>query len=43
MIALSVVLGLHLYRPSPFFLFDEVDASLDSTNVETLTRFVARI
>ena len=38
--ALSFVFAIQKYMPAPFYAFDEVDASLDSINVEKLAGIV---
>ena len=38
--ALSLLFAIHSYRPSPFFILDEVDAALDHGNVQRVTRFL---
>ncbi len=38
--ALSFVFAIQKYMPAPFYAFDEVDASLDSINVEKLANIV---
>ena len=38
--ALSFVFAIQNYMPAPFYAFDEVDASLDSINVEKLANIV---
>ena len=38
--ALSFVFAIQRYLPAPFYAFDEVDASLDSINVEKLANIV---
>ena len=34
--AVSFIFALHTFRPVPFYLFDEIDASLDPINAERL-------
>jgi len=41
--ALSVILALQQVNPSPFYIFDEVDAALDDTNVLRFVRLVQRL
>ena len=31
--ALALIFSLHSFRPSPFFVMDEIDAALDNPNV----------
>ncbi|TVQ46877.1 MAG: chromosome segregation protein SMC [Gloeocapsa sp. DLM2.Bin57] len=38
--ALSFIFALQLYRPSPFYVFDEVDMFLDGANVEKLAKMI---
>lgn len=38
--ALAFVFAIQRYMPSPFYAFDEVDASLDSMNVERIAQMV---
>ena len=38
--ALSFVFAIQKYMPAPFYAFDEVDASLDSINVEKIAHIV---
>jgi chromosome segregation protein len=40
MAATALLFALHLLRPSPFYLLDELDAALDDTNVERLNRLL---
>jgi len=41
--ALAVILSLQHVNPSPFYLFDEVDAPLDDANVVRFTRLLQRL
>ncbi|EFA79147.1 structural maintenance of chromosome protein [Heterostelium album PN500] len=38
--ALALLFALHQYRPTPFFVLDEVDAAFDNINVLKLVRYV---
>eukprot|EP00474_Spongospora_subterranea_P000493 CRZ00951.1 hypothetical protein [Spongospora subterranea] len=38
--ALALLFAIHNYRPSPFFVLDEVDAALDKANVTKVARYV---
>ena len=38
--ALSLLVGIYQYQPSPFCILDEVDAPLDESNVERFTELV---
>jgi chromosome segregation protein len=38
--ALSLLVGIFQYQPSPFCILDEVDAPLDETNVGRFTQLV---
>ena len=40
MAALALLFAIHSYKSSPFFVLDEIDASLDKTNVEKMARFI---
>ncbi len=40
--ALAFVFAIQRYMPSPFYAFDEVDASLDSMNVERIAQMVQK-
>ena len=39
--ALALLFAVHSFRPSPFFVLDEVDAALDKVNVGRVASFVA--
>jgi chromosome segregation protein len=41
--ALAMVLALQQVNPSPFYVFDEVDAALDDSNVLRFTRMLRRL
>ncbi|XP_022898289.1 structural maintenance of chromosomes protein 1 [Olea europaea var. sylvestris] len=38
--ALALLFSIHSFRPSPFFILDEVDAALDNLNVAKVAGFV---
>ena len=38
--ALALIFAVHAYRPSPFFVLDEVDAALDNTNIGKLADYI---
>lgn len=38
--ALALLFAIHDFRPSPFFVLDEVDAALDKLNVGRVSRYV---
>ncbi|KAI7867501.1 RecF/RecN/SMC [Spinellus fusiger] len=38
--ALALLLAIHSYQPSPFFVLDEVDAALDNTNVSLVANYI---
>ncbi|XP_011627814.1 structural maintenance of chromosomes protein 1 [Amborella trichopoda] len=38
--ALALIFAIHSYRPSPFFILDEVDAALDNLNVAKVAGFI---
>ena len=40
MAALALLFAVHSYRPSPFFVLDEVDAALDNTNVGRIATYI---
>jgi chromosome segregation protein len=41
--ALAVILALQQVNPSPFYVFDEVDAPLDDANIGRFTRLLTRL
>jgi chromosome segregation protein len=43
MAATALLFALHLLRPSPFYILDELDASLDDANVERLNRLLREL
>ncbi|KAM7496101.1 hypothetical protein LguiA_020515 [Lonicera macranthoides] len=38
--ALALLFSIHSYKPSPFFILDEVDAALDNMNVAKVAGFI---
>lgn len=38
--ALALLFTIHSYRPSPFFVLDEIDAALDATNIGKVANFI---
>ncbi|XP_005040153.1 PREDICTED: structural maintenance of chromosomes protein 1B isoform X3 [Ficedula albicollis] len=38
--ALALVFAVHSFRPAPFFILDEIDAPLDNTNIDKVSRFI---
>jgi structural maintenance of chromosome 1 len=38
--ALALLFAIHSFRPSPFFVLDEVDAALDSKNVGKVAAYI---
>ncbi|KAK9474689.1 RecF/RecN/SMC protein [Dipodascopsis tothii] len=40
MAALALLFAIHSFRPSPFFVLDEVDAALDNANVAKIAKYI---
>lgn len=40
--ALALLFTINSYQPSPFFVLDEVDAALDTSNVERIATYIKR-
>lgn len=40
--ALALLFAVHSYQPSPFFVLDEVDAALDSSNVNKIANYIKK-
>ncbi|MED6186217.1 hypothetical protein PIB30_064726 [Stylosanthes scabra] len=40
--ALALLFSFHSYKPSPFFILDEVDAALDNLNVAKVAKFIVQ-
>lgn len=40
--ALALLFTINSFQPSPFFVLDEVDAALDSTNVDRIAAYISR-
>ncbi|KTW31066.1 cohesin subunit SMC1 [Pneumocystis jirovecii RU7] len=38
--ALALLFAIHSYKPSPFFVLDEVDAALDNANVTKIANYI---
>ncbi|KGL88936.1 Structural maintenance of chromosomes protein 1B, partial [Charadrius vociferus] len=38
--ALALVFAVHSFRPAPFLILDEIDASLDNTNIDKVSSFI---
>jgi len=42
LVALSLILAIQMYKPAPFYAFDEVDMFLDGVNVERVARMIKK-
>lgn len=40
MAALALLFAVHRYKPSPFFVLDEIDAALDYANVALISKYI---
>ncbi|KAF0685957.1 Aste57867_22209 [Aphanomyces stellatus] len=40
--ALALLFAIHSFRPSPFFVLDEVDAALDNVNVNKVSTYIQK-
>lgn len=40
--SLAMLFAIHRYRPSPFFVLDEIDAALDNFNIRKVTQYIKR-
>jgi len=38
--ALALLFAIHSFKPTPFFVLDEIDAALDNTNIGKIARFI---
>ena len=41
--SLSLIFALHKYKPSLFYIMDEIDAALDFKNVSIIAQYISRI
>ncbi|MEM0350276.1 MAG: chromosome segregation protein SMC, partial [Archaeoglobaceae archaeon] len=42
LVALSFILAIQMYKPAPFYAFDEIDMFLDSVNVERVAKMIKK-
>ena len=42
MLALSFILALLLYKPSPFYILDEIDSALDLSHTENIGYMISQ-
>ncbi|XP_059483469.1 structural maintenance of chromosomes protein 4 [Neocloeon triangulifer] len=40
--SLALVFGLHYFKPSPFYMMDEIDAALDTRNVSIIGHYIKK-
>lgn len=40
MAALALLFSVHSFRPSPFYVMDEIDAALDNSNVKKVADYI---
>ncbi|KAK8812350.1 hypothetical protein WA158_007584 [Blastocystis sp. Blastoise] len=43
MATLALLFSIHKYRPSPFFIMDEIDAALDKYNVKQIGNYIVQL
>ena len=41
--AIALLMAIHKFRPSPFFVMDEVDAALDNVNVTRVAKYIRQL
>ena len=41
--AMALLFAIQSYRPSPFFVLDEVDADLDPANLQAVARYIRNV